>query len=472
MATWVQLNSITVSENGTGLYQLRRAYSYERQGNKVVYYMKYTYERYDSGYAVNYYPSEVDISGTINGVTKSGTLSRPGGSYSTHATNSETLGPWTYSKGATSDTTISAKCKIRYSTQTFNAVVPKGGYYTVTFNANGGTTPTASKTVTYGNTYGTLPTPTRTGYIFNGWFTSSSGGTQVTASTSVTLTANQTLYAQWTANTYTVNYDANGTAEFPASVDPASQTKTFGSPYGSMPTPTRTGFGFDGWYTEAVGGTLVTSGTTVSITAAQTLYAHWTGDRYTLTFDAQGGDCNEDSRSLATGSDFGDMPAVGRPGYTLDVGGNSTGWYTAATGGTEVKTTDNMPAANTTIYAHWTANSYTITFDANGGTVGTATKSVTYDQTFGTLPTPTRNGYAFLGWFTAVDGDEQIQETDTVKITNDRTYFAHWEAMSILHLVQSGTVTTVTNIKVVESGTVRNVLGVWSVENGVARQGI
>lgn len=143
--------------------------------------------------------------------------------------------------------------------------------YKVTFNANGGTTPTASKNVTYASTYGTLPTPTRDGYTFSGWFTAQSGGTQVKASTAVSITANQTLYAHWTANTYKVTFNANG-----GTVDTASKTVTYDSSYGELPTPTRLGYKFDGWFTKSSGGTQVKSSTTVSITANQTLYAHWT----------------------------------------------------------------------------------------------------------------------------------------------------------------------------------------------------
>ena len=69
---------------------------------------------------------------------------------------------------------------------------------TVTFNSNGGSCTTTSKTVTCGSTYGTLPTPTRSGYTFNGWYTSASGGSKITSSTTVTATSNHTLYAQWT----------------------------------------------------------------------------------------------------------------------------------------------------------------------------------------------------------------------------------------------------------------------------------
>ena len=96
--------------------------------------------------------------------------------------------------------------------------------YTVNFNANGGSTPTASKTVTYDSTYGTLPTPTRDGYTFNGWYTAASGGTKVTSSTKVTITATQTLYAQWTIKTYTITYDGNGGTNIPE-----PQTKTHGT---------------------------------------------------------------------------------------------------------------------------------------------------------------------------------------------------------------------------------------------------
>lgn len=80
------------------------------------------------------------------------------------------------------------------ASKTFKVVRPS---FTTTFNANGGTCSTASKSVIYGNTYGTLPTPTRTGYNFDGWYTAATGGTKVTSSTTVAATGNHTLYAHW-----------------------------------------------------------------------------------------------------------------------------------------------------------------------------------------------------------------------------------------------------------------------------------
>ena len=69
------------------------------------------------------------------------------------------------------------------------------------------------------------------------------------------------------------------------------------------------------------------------------------------------------------------------------------------------------------MYANWTANKYTVTFNANGGTVGTTSKEVTYDSTYGTLPEPTRSGYTFDGWYTkSVDGTEFVFKNKPDKV--------------------------------------------------------
>lgn len=150
-------------------------------------------------------------------------------------------------------------------------VTPASVTYPVTFNANGGTVGTKSKNVTIGKTYGTLPTPTRTGYDFDGWYTRESGGTKVTATTSVGTNPPTTLYAHWIGKKYTVTLDANG-----GTVSMASRTATYGSKYPALPDATRTGgYTFDGWYTQKTGGTKVDDNTTVTTAANHTLYAHW-----------------------------------------------------------------------------------------------------------------------------------------------------------------------------------------------------
>lgn len=89
--------------------------------------------------------------------------------------------------------------------------------YIVSFNTGGGSVSTSSKEVTYQSTYGSLPTPTRGGYTFNGWFTASSGGSQISSSTTVTTAANHTIYAQWSANVYRVDiniYNPSGAQDY------------------------------------------------------------------------------------------------------------------------------------------------------------------------------------------------------------------------------------------------------------------
>lgn len=70
--------------------------------------------------------------------------------------------------------------------------------------------------------------------------------------------------------------------------------------------------------------------------------------------------------------------------------------------------------------------SYTVAFNANGGSCSTGSKSVKYSSTYGTLPTPTRNGYTFNGWYTAASGGTKITESTTVTATSNHTLYAHW----------------------------------------------
>lgn len=298
--------------------------------------------------------------------------------------------------------------------------------YTVSFNANGGVCNPSSKNVTYGSTYGTLPTPTRTGYTFAGWYTSSSGGSQVTSSTAVSINGGHTLYAHWTQNpasTYTVTFNANG-----GSCSTTSKTVTYGSTYGTLPTPTRTGYSFSGWYTSVSGGSQATSSTVVNLTNNQILYAHWTANTYTVTFNANGGSSSTTRKIVTYGSTYGTLPTPTRKDYTF------AGWYTSSSSGTQVISSTAVKITSAqTLYAHWrknTASTYTISFNANGGNSSTASKSVTYGSSYGTLPMPIRTGYNFSGWYTSVNGGSQVTSGTTVQLTGNQTLYAHWKAQT------------------------------------------
>lgn len=289
--------------------------------------------------------------------------------------------------------------------------------YTVYYNANGGSVSSSSKIVTYDSTYGTLPTPTRTGYDFDGWYTSSSGGSYITSSSRVSITSSQTLYAHWSPKSYTVYYNGNG-----GSVSSSFKTVTYDSTYGVLPTPTRTGYDFDGWYTSSSGGSYITSSSRVNITSSQTLYAHWSPKIYTVYYNANGGSVSSSSKTVTYGSTYGTLPTPTRTGYGF------IGWYTSAIGGSQITNSSTVSiTANQTLYAHWTTgNIYTVSFDGNGGSVSSSSKTVTYGSTYGTLPTPTRTGYDFVGWYTSVSGGSQITSSSTVGITSNQTLYAHW----------------------------------------------
>ena len=302
--------------------------------------------------------------------------------------------------------------------------------YTVTWNPNGGTVDPTSTTKTHGSTLGTLPTPTRAAdaqytYTFKGWFTAATGGTQVSAST--TVTGNVTYYAQWTANirSYTATFNGNGGG----TPSPSTITKTYGSELGTLPTCSRTGYTFLGWYTASSGGTKISS--TTKITGTVTYYAQWSINSYTLTYNVNGGNAvSPASKSVQYGSAYGTLPTPTKSSdaeYTYAF----AGWYTSASGGTQVTANTTMGAGNTTIYAHWTANirSYTATFNGNGGgTPSPSTITKTYGSELGTLPTCSRTGYTFLGWYTASSGGTKI--SSTTKITGTVTYYAQWSINS------------------------------------------
>jgi uncharacterized repeat protein (TIGR02543 family) len=142
----------------------------------------------------------------------------------------------------------------------------------VTYDAEGGAVSPPNKIVTYNAAYGTLDIPTRNGYTFAGWWTGDNGtGTQVTQMTTVSNTANHTIYAKWTANTYTVTYDAQG-----GTVSPANKSVTFGAAYGALASPARNGYAFAGWWTGLNGsGSKLSSATIVSNAANHSIYAKW-----------------------------------------------------------------------------------------------------------------------------------------------------------------------------------------------------
>ena len=361
-------------------------------------------------------------------------------------------------------------------------------YGRVVYNANGGTpgsvtqsslfteTSTGSQ-ATHSYTINTNATPTRTGYTFLGWGTTSTTTTvsytpgetysfrcASTSSSSPTIT---NLYAVWQANpktyygklyfdanggtngtysssdtksytgtsagtvsyqipdgakcsrtaggsqsaTFSVTFNANGGSVSPSSATPSrgwSRTDTFNC-FTSKSDGTGTSYNLKAYYPISCASTNSSSPTNNTIYAKYTngtvVYGNYqlaslptptrgsaggTVSLYTVTFNANGGSVSPSSAntlcSYTTTYSFG-------------------GWYTSATGGTKVTTSTAYTSA-TTIYAHWTP-------------------STTYgDSLLSTLPTPTRPGYRFDGWYTSATGGTQV--TTSKVYTANTTIYAHW----------------------------------------------
>lgn len=143
----------------------------------------------------------------------------------------------------------------------------------------------------------------------------------------------------------------------------------------------------------------------------------------TVTLNSNGGS-EVSPIKVTSGKSYGTLPTPTRKNYTFD------GWYTAKSGGTRVTSTTKV-TKNHTLYAHWKSvptskpATCTVTLNSNGGNkVSPVSIKVASGKTYGTLPTPTRSGYKFDGWYTAKSGGSKVK--NTTKVTKNHTLYAHW----------------------------------------------
>ena len=325
--------------------------------------------------------------------------------------------------------------------------------YTVTLDRQGATNGSGSTTATYDSAMPSITPPTKTGYTFQGYYTSPNGGgtryynSNGTSARNYDIANSTTLYAYWTANTYKISLDRQGATNGSSSV-----TATYGSVMPSISVPTKTGYIFQGYYTSTNGGgtkyynSTGTSARNYDMAYATTLYAYWTPISYSINFNLGNGSWSSSSPTNNTQYDKAiNIPAPRPPtgytfaGWTSGTNFNSStaqsgsesdsmsSWSGSLTKNTYFKNLTASDGTTVTLNANYSANNYTVTFEANGGTVSPTTKSVTYDSTYGDLPTPTRTGYSFTGW--TLNGTK-ITSTTQVKTASNHTLVAQWQAIS------------------------------------------
>ncbi len=433
------------------------------------------------------------------------------------------------------------------------------GKQTVTFAPCGGECAVESLEYTVDGLYGDLPEANRAGYVFAGWFTAAEGGEPVTAESTVTVDDTRTLYAQWTAGKQTVTFVPCG-----GECAVESLEYTVDGLYGDLPEANRAGYVFAGWFTAAEGGEPVTAESTVTVDDTRTLYAQWTetplaelsffspdgwpasaflaatpggtnaatcfvlgnpvylhfsyansgkaaagehlakvavldafdneisywywlreelapNDHFSVTndnirvdtetnvtltvagnykvtvvldaegdveesdesnnaitldftvvnpsqrvtFDPSGGICVTETESYTIGATYTNLPTATRTGYMF------AGWWTSANGGTQITANSTVSTDSTRIlYAHWTAWTQAVTFDANGGTPETQTQTYTIGSTYDSFPVVTRPGYEFDGWWTDATNGTQVMASTVVTVDETLRLYAHWNPES------------------------------------------
>lgn len=316
------------------------------------------------------------------------------------------------------------------STASSTVTIPARASYSVSYNANGGTGAPVSQYKWHDETL-TLSTtkPTRSGYSFQGWATSSGGSVAYAAGASYTANAAVTLYAVWAASSWTVAYNANG-----GTSTPSSQTKQYN----------------------------------VALKLANAITHNDTSVSYTVTYNANGGSStgasnNRQTATTTTTYTFSVWKATdgktysGGANYTANAATTMTAqWSTSASGGTVTLPTPTWaghnfngwyngstrvggaggtyrPTANVTLKASWTIQTWTVSYNANGGSGAPSSQTKVYGTTLTLSSTePRRSGYTFLGWSTNSSGTGTAYAAGGNYTANAAaTLYAVWVAVQV-----------------------------------------
>ena len=288
--------------------------------------------------------------------------------------------------------------------------------YTVTFDSYGGTPVPPAQEVEYGHTATKPADPTLKGYTFAFWYLGEDEQNATAYDFNTPVTENITLTAKWNINKYTVTFNSYGGTPVP----PAQEVE-YGLTATKPDDPTLKGYTFAFWYLGEDEQNATAYDFDTPVTENITLTAKWNINKYTVAFNTDGGTPVPPAQEVEYGLTATEPAAPEKTGYTFD------GWYL----GDEKYDFSAAVEQNITLTAKWTQNTYTVTFDPNGGNElaeADKTKVVKIGEAYGELPTPTRKGYNFAGWYTEAEEGTVVTADTTVSAMTDHTLYAHWEA--------------------------------------------
>ena len=273
--------------------------------------------------------------------------------------------------------------------------------YTVSFESNGGSAVT-SQAVTSGNTaLQPSPAPTRTGYTFVEWCSDSGLTTAFNFSTPIT--GDRTLYAKWLLD-WVVTFDSNGGSAVALQYVTQGGTATL-----PTPAPTRTGYTFDGWCSDS--GLTTPFNFSTTITADRTVYAKWVLD-WVVAFNSNGGSAVTVQYVAPGGKATVPSPLPTKTGYTFSAWCSDNGLTTPFDFETVI-------TADTTLFAKWTINSYTLNYsaDSNGTIDGLTPQTVDYGNSGTTVAAVPNAGYQFLMWSDNKTGNPRTDHNITANLS-------------------------------------------------------
>lgn len=258
-----------------------------------------------------------------------------------------------------------------------------------------------------------LPTPEKEGYAFGGWYESADFSGEKLGD-SYAITADATLYAKWVAYEGVIRFESNGGTGYG---DLAFYAQSV-----TLPTPKREGYVFGGWYTsDSFSGDPL--GETLLPKSDMTLYAKWHAITGSLTFESNGG---TQYNKVDTYGQKVQLPTPELEGFYF------AGWYDNPSFSGNAYKGEIIPDGHITLYARWATDFVLVSLEENGGLEVEDVRLFEFDKL--ELPTPTRWGYVFKGWYdnSALNG-EPISAYFYYP-TDDVTLYAKWEKCSYLYL--------------------------------------
>lgn len=298
----------------------------------------------------------------------------------------------------------------------FTSCTKNGPQYEIAFESNGGTM--YYTVLAYEQDSIMLPTPTKDGYGFAGWYDNPELSGESLPDT-YSVQSNGTLYAKWEPLEGVLKFESNGGTRY--------KDLQFYAQRIALPTPQKEGYIFGGWYTSkdfsgnSLGESFVPNGD-------MTIYAKWNIITGSVSFESNGG---TRYNKVDTAGQKVKLPTPTKEGYCF------AGWYDNPEFSGEIYQGDIVPNNNITLYARWAIGYTLVTLEENGGEQLDDIKL--FDNDVLSLPSPSRWGYIFKGWYLNSDLNGEPVSDYFYYPASDVTLYAKWEKCSYLYLFYGGT---------------------------------